>query len=374
MQLPPEQFDLLAEALEDAFSISELELFFNRKIGEPLENIVSLSARRSVVVMRVIEVFQSRDLPTPVPGVVNYWQFLQLAREWKPANAKLLAFTEQYGLAPEYGYMEGKGQLKDQLETILDEDNPFYDVTLFREALGRIEVQVCLIRINGRDAGTGFLVGPDTVMTNFHVIQSVYDREDAAQRVTVVFDHKYINANGTLIKNEGETVKVDEDEWLIDFSPYSEFDKRPDEGDPEETKLDYALLRLGRKVGSLPIGEKRPDRTGKLTPRGWVETDPNKFFEKARLKPNAPVFIFQHPGGQPMKLNFDRIDGLNEAGTRIRYLANTSKGSSGSPVFDGNWNLIALHHYGRSDHNQGIPFTQIRALLKQHDKLDALGG
>ncbi len=33
-------------------------------------------------------------------------------------------------------------------------------------------------------------------------------------------------------------------------------------------------------------------------------------------------------------------------GGRVQYLTDTLPGSSGSPVFDTDWNLIALHHSG----------------------------
>jgi V8-like Glu-specific endopeptidase len=31
---------------------------------------------------------------------------------------------------------------------------------------------------------------------------------------------------------------------------------------------------------------------------------------------------------------------------RVQYLTDTLPGSSGSPVFDSEWNLVALHHSG----------------------------
>jgi endonuclease G len=33
--------------------------------------------------------------------------------------------------------------------------------------------------------------------------------------------------------------------------------------------------------------------------------------------------------------------------TRVRYVADTMHGSSGSPVFNRNWEIVALHHSGR---------------------------
>lgn len=55
--------------------------------------------------------------------------------------------------------------------------------------------------------------------------------------------------------------------------------------------------------------------------------------------------ILQHPEGAPLKLAFDTqaIIGLKSK-NRVRYRTNTEGGSSGSPCFDADWNLIALHH------------------------------
>jgi V8-like Glu-specific endopeptidase len=33
-------------------------------------------------------------------------------------------------------------------------------------------------------------------------------------------------------------------------------------------------------------------------------------------------------------------------GGRVHYLTDTLKGSSGSPVFNSNWEVVALHHRG----------------------------
>jgi V8-like Glu-specific endopeptidase len=54
----------------------------------------------------------------------------------------------------------------------------------------------------------------------------------------------------------------------------------------------------------------------------------------------------------------------------LRYTTNTQPGSSGSPVFDFEWNLVALHHLGdpafdklTAEFNQGIPANAIRRMI-----------
>ena len=86
--------------------------------------------------------------------------------------------------------------------------------------------------------------------------------------------------------------------------------------------------------------------------------------------------------GNPLKLavDTDAVLGTNAAGNRVRYATNTDHGSSGSPVFDIDWKLVALHHLGDpavssmpAKYNQGIPIAKIRARLERDGKAGALG-
>jgi V8-like Glu-specific endopeptidase len=84
----------------------------------------------------------------------------------------------------------------------------------------------------------------------------------------------------------------------------------------------------------------------------------------------------QHPKAEPLKLAFDTdaIIGINENGTTVKYKTNTQPGSSGSPCFDINWNLVALHHSGDPDrrnptYNAGTPFSAICSRLERQGLL-----
>jgi hypothetical protein len=57
-----------------------------------------------------------------------------------------------------------------------------------------------------------------------------------------------------------------------------------------------------------------------------------------------PVFVMQHPNSQPKKLVFQNNRLIDRLETYLAYEADTDIGSSGSPVFNRQWEVIALHH------------------------------
>jgi V8-like Glu-specific endopeptidase len=94
--------------------------------------------------------------------------------------------------------------------------------------------------------------------------------------------------------------------------------------------------------------------------------------------PPARVYVIGHPEGSlSVKISIRDNHLLDYDATLVHYRAPTQPGSSGSPVFDKRWNLIALHHAG-DDHmpmlggrqgtyqaNEGIRIDQIKAALLQ---------
>ena len=63
--------------------------------------------------------------------------------------------------------------------------------------------------------------------------------------------------------------------------------------------------------------------------------------------PNFRAYIIGHPKGleQPQFSLQDNLL-LDYDGSRLHYRSPTEPGSSGSPVFDDQWQLIGLHHAG----------------------------
>jgi hypothetical protein len=270
------------------------------------------------------------------------------------------------------------------MERLIVETNSLLAITPWRNKLEKIEDQVCRIEIatsRGMQYGTGFLVGPGVVLTNFHVMEPAIlpllgrpaKRGVVAQPAKVVFRFDYKHFPDGLTVNQGVEHGLVAEDWLIDWSPYSIVDTHPSPSGqlPAPDELDYALIRLQ----SLPThGEDRVTQS-----RGWVSLNDGQ----GEFKPGTPLFIVQHPDGSHQKLALDTqgiIDG-NDNGTRVTYRTNTEPGSSGSPCFNQHWRLIALHQCGdpnyeefhKPAYNQGIPTAAIRALLTQRGKIHELG-
>lgn len=285
-------------------------------------------------------------------------QLIASARESNPGNARLFAFAQELNLAtPMPSGLSGLG-----LEKIIRKTNCFLDVNGWREELGKIEAQVCRIEItknNGRGFGTGFLIAPNVMITNYHVMEDVIEEKAAPSDVILRFDYKQLG-DRTII-NPGTEYHL-ADDWLIDKSPYVTENRLPTPDD-----LDYALLRVRGVPGEEAIG-KNPERDSAL--RGWIKL-PTKPYE---FLPNTPLLIMQHPQAEPLKLAFDTdsIIGINANNTTVTYRTNTQPGSSGSPCFDINWNLVALHHSGDPNwrnptYNAGTPFSAIHSRLEKQD-------
>lgn len=224
----------------------------------------------------------------------------------------------------------------------------FDDIKMWAQLLSLISAATCRIEFPaGQPAGTGMLVAPDVVMTNYHVVKDQIERRSSATEIACRFG--YARDAGGL--DEGIVHKLAAgDGWRLAESPFDvEADTRG-VGVASASCLDYALLRL-----AAPIPDVKPIRVAA-----------SAFLPSAQL----PVLIVQHPAGTPQALAIGKSLGVNENGSRFRYDADTLPGSSGSPVFNQKLELVALHHAGdprseiRAEYNEGIPIGMIVSSLQ----------
>lgn len=185
------------------------------------------------------------------------------------------------------------------VEKIIDENN-LRPVWFLRRGV-ELARAVCKIVVPRVGLGTGFFVGEQVVMTNHHVIA---DEEQAAVA--------YVVCN-------------DELDQLGRAQPTSRYACRPDVLFATDATLDYTVVALaepaGREWGSVPL-------------------------VAAQAGVGDRVNIIQHPMGGPKELAIVDNEVRYVDATVTQYLTDTMPGSSGAPVFDDAWSLVALHHSG----------------------------
>ncbi|WP_426753388.1 trypsin-like peptidase domain-containing protein [Myxococcus sp. Y35] len=336
MKFTNAQYDELHKALLSAFPTrGDLESMLFLRVGKHLDQ-VALGDDLGQIVTRLIRGAEAQNW---------HLQLIMGAYEKNPKNPLLARFYERFFFLP-----SGADPVR-SVERIVRSKNPFFDVGQF---IQRARC-VCRIESGGSPLGTGFLIGPDVVLTNHHVIRDLDERRVAGARISVVFDYQSLG-DGRAV-GPGKAYRLAEP-WLLVSAPASPLDEVPEPkgGVPELEHLDFALLRVDGRPGREPVpgGE-----------RGWISLPEHP----PEFVPGAPLCILQHPGGRPLQFALDpeAIVGLNENETRLRYTTNTLPGSSGSPCFDFSWDLIALHHSGdpalAPTYNEGIPIHTLRKYL-----------
>jgi V8-like Glu-specific endopeptidase len=351
MTISGDQHEKLSEALRDAFRRpNRFEEFVKYRFDKNIYDITIAEDLRELAFDLINEADRQGWVRTLVLG----------ALQSNPGHQKLIEFAENF--FSDTSFLDTSLPLelsaRGTREKIIRQTNSFLDVDEWLVKLSQIQAQVCRIEFpKGKEQGTGFLIAPNMLITNFHVMEDVIKGEVAYNDVILRFDYR--KSAGGILKTNGTEYCLTKN-WLIDQSPYL-----PDNENrlPTLDELDYTLLRLDGEPGNTPVGEKGSPA------RGWIEL-PTKPYE---FSPNTPLFILQHPMGQPLKLAFDTdaIIGVNENNTIVKYRVNTENGSSGSPCFNSSWDLVALHHMGfEGQYNAGTPFSTICSRLDKQGLLE----
>ena len=189
-----------------------------------------------------------------------------------------------------------------EYEKIIGKESTLLDIAYLETGLLRARSVARVVLPDGA-TGTGFLLDNNILITNNHVI----DSKEIAAKSKVQFNYQR-NADGLALKMK---------EYELD--PATAWATEPKEKD------DWTAIK--------------------------VKGDANAEWGALQLKTNtvtknSRVNIIQHPNGLHKQIaihhNFVRYVDDNV----IQYLTDTLPGSSGSPVFNDAWELIALHHSG----------------------------
>ena len=162
---------------------------------------------------------------------------------------------------------------------------------------------VVRIELPSGESGTGFLTDNNLLITNHHVIPN----PDVARQVKI-----QCNFQRTIA--------------LLD-APIVEYRLAPEAGfaTSPRTEHDWTAVRVQGNANE-----------------NWSALA----LVKAEPKKDDWINIIQHPAGGPKQVAlYDNLIVYVDE-NRVQYLTDTLPGSSGSPCFDSEWNVVALHHSG----------------------------
>jgi len=235
----------------------------------------------------------------------------QAISEQLPDKKRVLSEAKQHALG-----LRGADIIKDvewhrpldsgQLEKITGKQSTLLPIAFLEIGLQRAKA-VARMDLGSRGKGSGFLIGNDLLLTNHHVLRNKEDSQAAKAQ---------FNYQQTV-----DGLAASSDEYGLD--PGSLFFTSSDD--------DWTVVKVNPKDG-IKAGKK-------WSPLELTEQDPQK---------DDFTIIIQHPSGGPKQIAlYHNVIAYVDSGKHVvQYLTDTEPGSSGSPVFDTQWNLIALHHSG----------------------------
>jgi hypothetical protein len=318
------QLRALREAILDAFEPDEFGQLLSDRLNQRLHNLVPTTVGYETQVFQLLNKFRAR-------GLLD--QLVKAVEVERPKNPHVVRLRVTLGLLNPVG-PSGSSE-PERLERLIREASPFIDFSRWISELVALQGRVC--RVEGQAFGTGFLVSPNFVLTNHHVVAEEIRNTPLARDLLCRFDYL---STGTLGVQEGRVARPST-EWHVASSP------------PTPDGLDYALLQLSEPVGEDQVAEGRK--------RGFVQI----LSAPTRLSTGAIVEIVQHPKGGPLAMSVGTVTGYCEDDRRMRYAANTERGSSGSPVLGADLTVVGLHHSGDPDlqrdalYNEGVPISSI---------------
>jgi V8-like Glu-specific endopeptidase len=176
---------------------------------------------------------------------------------------------------------------------------------------------VCKIDTEGTDFqgargtwfGTGFLVAPDILLTNHHVLNSI----EVARNAWCTFNFETGPDNKPL---QTKAVRLEPERLFVTSAL--------------QDGLDYTFVGID---------------TSAAEQYGHIPMLRNSF----TVHPGDAANIVQHPEGRHKEVTLQQNEVLQDTGVLLHYASDTLGGSSGSPVFNNRWELIGLHHASRKN-------------------------
>jgi endonuclease G len=198
-----------------------------------------------------------------------------------------------------------------------------------------------IYRDSGDPVGSGFMISDGLFLTNNHVIPNIEDAKNSLIEFNYEMDYNERPKNST----------------CFSLNPDRLFLRSPVED------LDFTIVAVGPRVRGQ----------SDLSDFGYcplLDTDDKHVLGEF-------VNIIQHPQGDYKQLVIRENRLVSRSADFLHYMTDTEQGSSGSPVFNDQWEVIALHHWGepttllapdgsklRRDVNEGIRISRIVSAIR----------
>lgn len=210
-----------------------------------------------------------------------------------------------------WGVSDRPEAVRPGLERVLGDSNLVPASSLERAA----SAARCVARVRIRDDGgstvgwgTGFMISPSLLITNNHVLTSAAD----AQHSRVEFNYQ----DGL----DGKPM------------PAASFDLKPQVFFETDAQLDFTVVAVDETSHTV-----QP-----LTSFGHARL----IKQEGKALLGEYLNIIQHPNGEPKQVAVRENRLVARLDQFLHYETDTAPGSSGSPVFNDQWEVVALHHSG----------------------------
>ncbi|MFO0756291.1 MAG: trypsin-like peptidase domain-containing protein [Byssovorax sp.] len=210
---------------------------------------------------------------------------------------------------------------------------------------------------------------------NVHFLTEGTERAKSVVRVDAFFGGQsfmgtgFFIAKGRLLTNHHvlfqDGAKADRVEIWLGYESAADGNIAP----PQKIHIDAPVIYGNREFDCATL---------EVNDAGAADISPLALGSQKAPKIGDYASIIQHPHGLPKKLGIFGSDLRYIDDNVLQYLTDTEVGSSGAPVFNERWEVIALHHAWKEIHlpgggaevrNEGIRIERVKDVLRREGKL-----